>query len=62
MIISHSDAMTELRHVIFFFNIYMYQAKNLQYILPNNTTYKILYPTTKTIPFRAKNNVYQMAT
>ena len=41
---------------------FIYQAKNLQYILPNNTTYKILYPTTKTIPFGAKINVYQMAT
>ena len=44
---------------IFFF---IHQAKNLQYILPNNTTYKILYPTTKTIPFGAKIYVYQMAT
>ena len=41
---------------------YIYPAKNLQYILPNNTTYKILYATTKTIPFGTKNNVYQMAT
>ena len=36
-------------------NIYfLYPAKNLEYVLPNNTTYKILYPTTKTIPFGVK--------
>ena len=34
----------------------------LQYILPDNTTYKILYPTTRTILFGAKNYVYHMIT
>ena len=37
-------------------------TKNLQYILLNNTTYKILYSTTTTLPFGAKNSVYLMAT
>ena len=45
--------------VRFFFYI---PTKNLQYILLNYTTYKILYPTTRTKPFGAKNYVYLMAT
>ena len=39
------------RSTFFFFYI---STKNLQYILLNNTTYKLLYPTTTTIPFGAK--------
>ena len=46
----------------FLASFFFYPSKNLQYILLNNTTYKLLYPTTRTIPFGAKNYVYLMAT
>ena len=42
---------TDESFFLFFFYI---STKNLQYILLNNTTYKLLYPTTTTIPFGAK--------
>ena len=60
-VIGLRKADTAKYHCLYVF-LYIYQAKNLQYMLPSNTTYKKLYPTTKTIPFGAKNNVYQMAT
>ena len=43
-------------------NFFYIQSKQLQYILLNYTTYKILYPTTSTIPFGARNYDYLMAT
>ena len=48
--------------IIFFFFFFYIQSKKLQYILLNYTTYKLLYPTTNTIPFGAINYDYLMVT